>query len=78
MNAFLNQPRREWLRSCARMVGLAGFAGGGAWLVLKPGRDAECQPFPQCRGCGALSDCGLPQAVEARKHPGHESEAAHG
>ena len=62
--------RREFLRGGARYVLLAGLAAVSAALVKRrsatlPGQTCINQGI--CRGCGAVGDCGLPQALSFKQ-----------
>lgn len=58
--------RREFLRGSARYALLTGLAAVAAVLVRKQGTPLAGQTCVNrgfCRGCGAVADCGLPQAL---------------
>lgn len=58
--------RREFLRDGARYALLAGLAAASASLAARRGGalpNQTCVNRGICRGCSALPDCGLPQAL---------------
>jgi len=58
--------RREFLRGSARYALLAGLGAVSAVLVRRRGATLPGQTCTNqgiCRGCGAVTDCGLPQAL---------------
>ena len=62
--------RREFLRGGARYALLAGLVAVSAVLVKRrrlslPGQTCISQGI--CRGCGAVGDCGLPQALSFKE-----------
>jgi len=63
--------RREFLRGGARYALLAGLAAVSGTLVAK--RRGEGLPSQACinqgicRGCGAVAECGLPQALSFKQ-----------
>ena len=62
--------RREFLRGGARYALLAGLAAVSTVLVKRRGAslpDQTCINEGICRGCGAVSDCGLPQALSFKQ-----------
>lgn len=73
--AQTNEPanRREFFRGSVRYALLAGLAAVSAVLVRKRGAPLAGQTCVNrgfCRGCGAVTDCGLPQALSF-KHATH-------
>ena len=61
--------RREFFRSLARYAILGGlvFGAGGA---IRRGRRLDSQTCVNggiCSGCHAFEDCGLPQALSAKR-----------
>ena len=63
------QDRRGLLRDIIRYAALIGLGviGGAAVRRRRALRDGDCLNRGICRGCEALDDCGLPQAVSARQ-----------
>lgn len=61
-----DQSRRRFLRSIGRAAVLAVLAGGTAVLVARRGSET-CVNSGICRGCTAFGDCGLPQALSAKR-----------
>ncbi len=62
--------RREFLRGGARYALLAGLAAVSAVLVKRRGATLPGQTCINqgiCRGCGAVGDCGLPQALSFKQ-----------
>ncbi len=61
--------RREFLKTAARWLLLAGLGGVAARLLRgRPRRGAEtCVNDWVCRGCEAFKGCGLPQALSAKQ-----------
>jgi hypothetical protein len=58
--------RREFLRGSARYALLAGLAAASAVLVKRSSAGLSGQTCINegiCRGCGVVTDCGLPQAL---------------
>lgn len=65
----MNQPRRDFLRSGARWLGLGVLLSGAAALVLRRPRAADgqtCVNTGLCRGCRAYDACGLPTALSMK------------
>ena len=61
--------RREFFKSCARYGVLGGLALL-AWPLLRRGRASvreNCISDGICTRCGALRECGLPQALSAKQ-----------
>ena len=62
--------RRELFRAAGRGVALAALAAVGGLLTAR-GRSRlsgeECTNGGICRGCPAIGDCGLPQALSAKQ-----------
>ena len=62
------ESRREFFRAAARysLLALVAFA---ASLVVRPRTSAgqSCVNRGICSGCGLLPDCGLPQALSAKR-----------
>lgn len=62
--------RRELFRAAGRGAALAALAAVGGVLTAR-GRSRlsgqECVNAGICRGCPAIGDCGLPQALSARQ-----------
>ena len=72
MKPELNVPhsRREFFRTCARGLGLAGLGLVGGVLAARRAERVgaeSCENSGVCRGCPAYSGCGLPQALSARQ-----------
>ena len=68
----INEPasRREFLRGGARYALLAGLGAVSATLVKRSGgrlSGQSCINQGICRGCGAFTACGLPQALSAKQ-----------
>jgi len=65
------ESRREWFRTCARYVMLAGIVAGTA-AVTRLGRPSApgCRESASCRGCASLAGCRLPQAVLFKRRSG--------
>jgi len=61
-----DESRRGFLKNIGRMTLLAVLAGGTALLVGRRGKET-CVNSGICRGCSAFSDCGLPQALSAKR-----------
>jgi len=63
--------RREWFRSAARGAGLAALAALAAFLPRRRSDDSaagqSCANRGICRGCSALTGCGLPEALSFRQ-----------
>ena len=62
--------RREFLRGGARYALPAGLAAVSAVLVKRRGATLPGQTCINqgiCRGCGAVGDCGLPQALSFKQ-----------
>ncbi len=62
--------RREFFRGGARYALLAGLAAVSAVLLKKPGTPLAGQTCVNrgfCRGCGAVTGCGLPQALSFKQ-----------
>ena len=61
--------RRRFLAMFLRLVALGGIGALAARLLGgSPARPGEtCVNEGLCRGCGAFSRCGLPQALSARE-----------
>jgi hypothetical protein len=62
--------RREFLRGGARYALLAGLAAVSAVLIKRHGASLPSQTCINqgiCRGCGAVGDCGLPQALSFKQ-----------
>ena len=62
--------RREFFRGIGRGAALAGIALLAAAVTgwrRKPARREKCTNQGICRGCSAFADCGLPQALSARR-----------
>jgi hypothetical protein len=62
--------RREFLRGGARYTLLAGLAAVSALLVRRRGAvlpGQTCINNTICRGCTAVSGCGLPQALSFKQ-----------
>jgi len=64
--ADFDQSRRGFLRGIGRAVVLALLAGGTALLVFRRGSET-CVNSGICRGCTEFGDCGLPQALSAKR-----------
>ena len=67
---FYAANRREFLRGGARYALLAGLAAVSAVLVKRSGASLSGQTCINqgiCRGCGAVGDCGLPQALSFKQ-----------
>jgi len=62
--------RRQWCQTVLRWTALGGIAALSAVLL---GRDRSPSDCPResavCRGCAALSDCHLPQAIAEKRRP---------
>ena len=54
------------MRRIGRAALLALLAGGTAMLVARRNRET-CVNTGICRGCSAFEDCGLPQALSAKR-----------
>jgi hypothetical protein len=69
MSRDYRKNRREFLCDVGRVLTLGLLAGGAAALITKAGtrRIETCVNNGVCRGCGELSDCGLPQALSAKR-----------
>ncbi|MDW8310851.1 MAG: hypothetical protein RMK20_15880 [Verrucomicrobiales bacterium] len=62
--------RREFLRDGVRYALLAGLAAASASLVSRRGGalpNQTCINRGICRGCNALPNCGLPQALSFKQ-----------
>jgi hypothetical protein len=60
--------RRDFLKSIGRLAALGTLLSGTSALVLKHGeRTEECTADGVCSRCADLSDCGLPQALSAKR-----------
>ena len=65
--------RRGFFAHLGRWVAGGALAAGTLALVARPTSQAKSQtclnPQPRagCRGCAALTDCGLPQALSLKK-----------
>ncbi len=60
--------RREFIKGAGRLIALGALVFGGVSLVRKPGRHIEsCISDGICSQCGMISECGLPQALSARR-----------
>jgi len=64
--AEFDQSRRGFFRGIGRAAALALLTGGTALLVFRRGRET-CVNSGICRGCTAFGDCGLPQALSAKR-----------
>ena len=65
-----NQSRREFLRTCARNVSIAGLGVlAAAMLIRKPDDEVDhhCISEGICDGCRVFSGCVLPQALSAKQ-----------
>lgn len=68
MSSDLRIDRREFLRGLGRALALGTLLVGGAGLASKPRKHSEsCAGDGVCGRCGSLDDCGLPQALSARR-----------
>ena len=64
------ESRRDFLRGGARYALLAGLGAVSATLVRRSGgklAGQTCSNQGICRGCGAFTECGLPQALSAKQ-----------
>ena len=61
-----DETRRKLLRTIGRGAALALLAGGITALVTRKRRE-DCINTGICRGCTAFRDCGLPQALSAKR-----------
>jgi hypothetical protein len=71
--------RREFLRGSLRHALLAGLAAVSVVLVKRRGTSLPSQTCINqgiCRGCGAFEDCGLPQALSAKRVAASRQSAA--
>lgn len=57
--------RRRFLQGLLRGAALGALIGGAGLLAYKPGQN--CTNAGICRGCGALTDCALPQALSFKQ-----------
>jgi hypothetical protein len=57
--------RRDWLRTAARGTALVGLGALSGWLLLR--QNQPCRLSIECRQCGRLSRCGLPEAIRAKQ-----------
>jgi hypothetical protein len=68
--------RRAALFSCGRMVSVGLLAGLGSFLLFRKKNPAKgrqiCISRGGCTGCRVFDDCGLPQALSAKRVTGGE------
>jgi hypothetical protein len=65
----MNEPqttRREMCRTTLRCLALGGITVLSGVLVGRT-MSGGCRRQVSCRDCAALGDCGLPQALEAKR-----------
>jgi hypothetical protein len=65
------ESRRGFFRAAARGVLLALVSAAAACLAARPQRldGQHCVNRGICSGCGVFADCGLPQALSAKRAP---------
>lgn len=60
--------RVEFLKSVGRFLAVGTLIAGAAKLVNRPARrNDRCVSDGICSRCGAITDCGLPQALSAKQ-----------
>lgn len=62
--------RKSFIQQSARLLLLGTFAGGTAHLATRKRISAKgnCDHNNQCKGCGRISACSLPQALNQKDH----------
>ena len=66
MSDDLKRDRRCFFRSLGRYLAAGAVTLGVGSLVARPGE--TCTQQGVCRGCRALDECHLPQALSLKRH----------